>query len=161
VGPFSYFRDRRARESAASTSELSIDTGPPLDEQPVATTELNSLGDIGALLSQFRQFQTAADHGSMEVNGQVIDLRGSGLRQEILDAMEQHGADGTQQGTPIVVSAIPGFPEEILDALGRYGVDLGELGVERIPGEADSLPTEGESPDPADGPQIRDPFSGR
>lgn len=156
MGLFSYFLNRRARESAIPGSQVSLDTRTGATEGTSAMTEINGLGDIGALLSQFQQFQ----QGGMQVNDQVIDLRGSGLREEILGALAQHGVDASNKGSQIDASSVPGLQNDILAALGRHGLNPGAVGVERVPGEAGSLP-EATAASPDDGPQIKDPLAGQ
>ena len=59
-------------------------------------------------------------------SSQTIDMRGSGLREEILGIMSQHGIDASNpgsQGQNIDPSTIPGMQQQILDALSKHGID--------------------------------------
>jgi hypothetical protein len=59
----------------------------------------------------------------------VIDLRGTGLREQILGALEQHGIDpNASAGGEIDASQVPGLQEQIMQALEEAGVDVGQLG---------------------------------
>jgi hypothetical protein len=59
---------------------------------------------------------------------QTIDLRGSGAREEILDALRAHGIDPDQKGQTINAGSIPGLTQEILAALGGSGVQIPNAG---------------------------------
>jgi hypothetical protein len=58
----------------------------------------------------------------------VIDLRGTGLRDEIIGALQQHGIDpDAAPGTQINAGDAPGLQEQITQALENAGVDVSQL----------------------------------
>ena len=143
MGLFNFFRRRSERESAipggtteSLTRQLKGD-GSPIG-QPVGQAfpqtgqpqlNLTAPVDLGALMAMMQQaFQT----GNIQVSqgeGQVIDLRGSGLREQILGALEQHGIDpDAAAGSQINAGDVPGLQDQIMDALRDAGVDVGQLG---------------------------------
>ena len=76
--------------------------------------------------------QQAFESGNIQVTqgeSQVIDLRGSGLRDQIMGALEQHGIDPqAAQGAEIDADDVPGLQDQIMQALQDAGVDVGRLG---------------------------------
>lgn len=92
--------------------------------------ELQGLGleDGLAALSQIGPtIQQAIASGNAQVyqgQSQVLDMRGSGLREEILGIMNQHGID-PQAGTAnkaVDASAYGNMQQQILEALAKHGV---------------------------------------
>jgi len=84
--------------------------------------------DLGAVLGLVQQ---AWQSGNVEVRqgeSQVIDLRGSGLREQIIGALEQYGIDPNAQGQQIDAGNVPGLQEQIMRALEDAGVDVGQIG---------------------------------
>ena len=155
MGLFDYFRRRRQRESAVADLSLTADPSEQVqsmsvggDLQPQSpgvfgqpgqsgaiqpgAIDFAQLGQIGAMIAQ------AAQSGNIQIQqgeAQTIDLRGSGLREQILGIMEQHGIDASPgSGQQIDAGQIPGMQQEILDALSQAGVDVDALGG----GQADS-----------------------
>jgi hypothetical protein len=143
VGLFDFFKRRRERESAipgsspeSLTRQLKGD-GKPIG-QPVGqafpqagpqSVDLTAATDLAGVMAMMQQaFQT----GEIQVTQgekQVIDLRGSGLREQIMGALEQHGIDPeAAQGGQINASDVPGLQEQIMQALQDAGVDVGQLG---------------------------------
>ena len=59
---------------------------------------------------------------------QTIDLRESGAREEILDALRAHGIDPDQKGKTINAGSIPGLTQAILAAIGKSGVQIPNAG---------------------------------
>jgi hypothetical protein len=94
--------------------------------------------------------QTAFEQGNVEVSegqSQVIDLRGSGLREQILEAMREHGVDAEAgSGQTIDAGAVPGLQEAILKALAQHGVDPQQPGGASPGAEG----TGGQEPPPGD-----------
>ena len=64
----------------------------------------------------------------VEQSSQTIDLRGSGAREEIVDALKKHGIDPDKEGQTIDASSVPGLQEDILRALGEAGVQIPNAG---------------------------------
>jgi hypothetical protein len=143
VGLFDFFKRRRERESAipgdspeSLTRQLRGD-GQPIG-QPVGqafpqaspqSVDLTAATDLGGIMAMMQQaFQT----GNIQVTQgeqQVIDLRGSGLRDQIMGALEQHGIDPeAAQVGQINAGDVPGLQEQIMRALQDAGVDVGQLG---------------------------------
>ncbi len=141
MGLFDFFRRRRERESATAglamdpSQQLSSTSDPGAgatsqdrDAVDVAgeTYDLAALGQIGALIAQ------AAREGNIQVHQgtpQEIDLRGTGLREELLGIMQAHGIDAESgSGQQIDASQVPGMQQQILDALSQQGVDVQGIG---------------------------------
>jgi hypothetical protein len=146
VGLSDFFRRRRERESApppghsvsgdpAETGSTSSDTGPAQVPDDVRVnfklkgakgTDMAAIGEL---------VQKAFEQGSVEVSegeSQVIDLRGSGLREQILEAMREHGVDAEAGGGQTIdAGAVPGLQEAILKALAEHGVDPQQPGEAR------------------------------
>jgi hypothetical protein len=55
----------------------------------------------------------------VETSSQTIDLRGSGAREEIEDALRESGIDPDKKGQTIDASSVPGLQEKITGILGR------------------------------------------
>jgi hypothetical protein len=140
-----FFSGRRKRESAASAQaeaqefsgisrshDESVPEGSiqiPNGMQGNGTLELQGIGDLGNLGALIG---TALAQGNVSVSGQsqVIDLRGTGLREQMVEALEAHGIDvESQQGQQIDAGSIPGLGPEVLGLLSQAGVDLDGDGV--------------------------------
>ena len=142
MGLFDFFRRRRERESAipggtpeSLTRQLKGD-GEPIGQPvgkafPQAGQNFNLTGATD-LTSMLAMFQQAVQNGSFEVTqggNQVIDLRGTGLREEIMGALQQHGIDpDAAPGAQINAGDVPGLEEQIMQALENAGVDVSQLG---------------------------------
>lgn len=151
-----------AKESAsAQLPEQVIAMQQQAAAQAGGATQVTSLSDIGALLSQWQQFQQLAG-SQAQVSTQVYDLRGvEGLRDEILSAVQSHGVptDGSQViGMSGAVNQDPhdlmGLQGDILGILAKHGVDVSALGVEQVAG----APAPAEPTAAADLPPIQDPL---
>lgn len=59
---------------------------------------------------------------------QPIDLRGSGAREKVVEALRQHGIDPDKQGQQIDASSMPGLQKAILGILGLAGVEIPNAG---------------------------------
>ncbi len=55
----------------------------------------------------------------VEKSSQTIDLRGTGARQEIEEALRESGIDPDKKGQTIDASSVPGLQEKITGILGR------------------------------------------
>jgi hypothetical protein len=55
----------------------------------------------------------------VETSSETIDLRGSGARQEIEEALRESGIDPDKKGQTIDASSVPGLQEKITGILGR------------------------------------------
>lgn len=105
-----------------------------------AVTDISGLGDIGSLMSQWQQFQQGSP-GATQVSSQTYDLRGSGMRDEILAALQKHGIPTDGRSAIGVAGAIDEDPHDMMDLQGdilgilaKHGIDTGRLGIEQVPG---------------------------
>ena len=139
MGLFDFFKRRRDRESAipggtpeSLTRQLKGDGKPIGQAIPQAGQpqfDLTAPMDLGAMLGLMQQAFQSGNVQFSQGENQVIDLRGSGLREEILGAMQQHGIDpDAADGSQINAADIPGLQEQIMQALQNAGVDVGQLG---------------------------------
>lgn len=55
----------------------------------------------------------------VETSNQTIDLRGTGARQQIEEALRESGVDPDKKGQTIDVSSVPGLQEKIAGILGK------------------------------------------
>jgi hypothetical protein len=136
---FDFFRKRRERESEIPGGEMPESlkrqlegdggtVGQPIGPTPQQGFDFSGAADLSSMLGMMQQ---AFQSGSYEVNinqaeGQTIDMRGSGLRDEILEAMRQAGIDpenATAEGQ-INAADYQGLQEQILQALRNHGVDV-------------------------------------
>jgi hypothetical protein len=109
MGLFSFFKDRRAKESAVPSSEALGSFASPEGQAVVG----QQIGAAGA-----------------ETHSQTIDMRGTGLREEILGIMQQHGIDAESGTARNVDAAVYGdMQQELLAALARHGIDPGASGT--------------------------------
>ncbi len=138
MGLFNFFGRRRERESAVPggtpeslTRQLKGDgtpIGQPVQGAGQPQFQLTGATDLAGMLGMMQQaFKT----GNIQVSqgeSQVIDLRGSGLREQILGAMQQHGIDPeTVDGSQINAGDVPGLQEQIMQALENAGVDVSQF----------------------------------
>jgi hypothetical protein len=73
--------------------------------------------------------QLGIDKVRVEQSGnQVLDLRGTDAREQVLEALREHGIDPDKQGQTINAESIPGLQESIFRALGQAGVQIPETG---------------------------------
>jgi hypothetical protein len=82
---------------------------------------MQSLASLGPMIQQ------AMAQGNVNIEQdapQSIDMRGSGLREEIVGIMQQHGLDpDSMSGQQVDASAMPAMQQQILEALGKHGID--------------------------------------
>ena len=152
---FDFFRRRRERESAlpgaapdSITRRLKGDgepIGQPVGQafpqagaQGLDVSAFFNTNDLGGMLGAIG---AAIQQGNFQVSqgeSQTIDLRGTGVREEILEAMRSHGIDpDAADGAQIDASSMPGLQQQILQALSNHGVDLGSIDGAAIHIDAD------------------------
>jgi hypothetical protein len=153
VGLGDFFRRRRERESAIPPSaqidqpsealgSFASAEGQPVVGRQVGGDQFGS-GDFGdlpgmadglAALTQLGpMIQKAIAEGNVQIDqggSQTIDLRGTGLREEILGIMQQHGIDAESGSAQNVDAGGYGdMQRQILEALARHGIDPGASGT--------------------------------
>ena len=94
-----------------------------------ADASWSSVGDATSAEELGRQVaaRMGLDPDSVEVDQsstQTVDLRGTDAREEIIEALRQHGIDPDQKGQEIDASNVPGLQEAIFKALGDAGVQI-------------------------------------
>ena len=147
MGLFDFFRNRRQRESALEQAETETDLGTfakpegqDVVGQQVAGAPGFSGGDVD--LSQLgSMIQSAIEHGNVTIEqgpSQTIDMRGTGLREEILGIMQQHGLN-PEGGASMNVNAgdYGDMQKQIMDALSKHGVNIDGGGVHVDPSAED------------------------
>jgi hypothetical protein len=136
-----FFSRRRKRESAipestdATLGSFARSEGQPVvgqqvgGGQPAIDVEgLSGLDGLQMLAQLGPMIQQAMASGNVQVSQgepEVLDLRGTGLREEILGIMSEHGIDpeaGTA-GQSIDASAYGNMQQQIMEALAKHGVD--------------------------------------
>jgi hypothetical protein len=55
---------------------------------------------------------------------QTVDLSGTGARDQVLQALREHGIDPDKKDQTIDATGVPGLQESIFRALGRAGVQI-------------------------------------
>jgi hypothetical protein len=141
MGLFSFFKDRRAKESAVPPSEalgsFANSEGQAVVGQQVGAGSANihsvPAGGLDALTQLGPMIQRAIAEGNVQIEqgpSQTIDMRGTGLREEILGLMQQHGIDA-ESGTvrSVDASAYGDMQQQMLAALARHGIDPGASGT--------------------------------
>jgi septum formation topological specificity factor MinE len=140
VGILDFFRRRRQRESAIPESGSELSPATPADQpvvgqqfsgQPAGGIDASGGFDVSSLsgLAGFAEaMKQAAAQGDAEVtqSSQTLDLRGTGLREEIVEIMKRHGIDpdsGSVQSAQINAASMPAMQAEMLEALKRHGID--------------------------------------
>ena len=139
MGLFDFFKSRREKESALQPSEIESAPGTfanPEGQQVVGTQVPGTSGievqgmsaaDGLAMLSQLGpMIQQAMKTGNVQISQmppQVIDMRGTGLREEILGIMGQHGisTDGSS-GETVNAADYGEMQKQIAEALEKHGV---------------------------------------
>src|SRR3954447_8670206 len=136
-----FFSRRRKKESAIPEAEApALGSFAQAEGQPVIGEQVGGgmaggvnvqglgAGDAMAMLSQIGPaIQQAIASGNVQITqGQpeVIDMRGSGLREQIMGIMQQHGIDPENPGQSTVdASAYGNMQQQILTALSQHGVN--------------------------------------
>jgi hypothetical protein len=139
MGLFDFFKSRRAKESAIPNQEVEPAPGAFANPegQPVVGGQVPgapgfevqgmSTADGLAVLSQLGpMIQQAMKTGNVQVSQlppQVIDMRGTGLREEILGIMGQHGisTDGSS-GETVNAANYGDMQKQIAEALEKHGI---------------------------------------
>jgi hypothetical protein len=142
-----FFSRRKKKESAIpeSANEQALGSFANAEGQPVIGQQVGGgqpqidLQNMGALdgLQTLMQLgpmiQQAMATGNVQVSQgepQVLDMRGSGLREEILGIMSQHGIDPENAtASNVDASAYGDMQKQILDALAKHGIDPGASGT--------------------------------
>jgi hypothetical protein len=125
VGLFDFFKKRRERESAIPEAQLEGVDQPVVGQQVQGAEQLPGGLDLSQLGPMI---QSAIEQGNVTIEqgpSQTIDMRGSGLREEILGIMKQHGIDaegGSQES--INAGDYPDMQRQILEALAKHGVNI-------------------------------------
>ena len=150
---FGFFKNRKERESALPPSEpvespdralgsFAGSEGKPVVGRQVggggfdpssAESGLGAADGLAALAQLGPMIQKAITEGNVQIvhgPAQTVDLRGTGLREQILGIMQEHGIDAEAgTGATSVDAADYGeMQRQILDALSNHGVDLGATG---------------------------------
>ena len=118
------FRRRRARESAIPSSSAdpeALGSFARSDGQPVVGQQIG--GGAPAMPASLTDLPGMFE-SMQSLDAQTIDMRGSGLREEILGIMQQHGLDpDSMSGQQVDASSMPAMQQQILDALAKRGID--------------------------------------
>jgi hypothetical protein len=145
MGLFDFFKNRREKESAVQLSDAestSLGSFANPDGQEVVGSQVPGSASIDvqglsaadglAMLSQLGpMIQQAMATGNVQISQgepQVLDLRGTGLREEIMGIMSQHGIDpetGVNSGENVNAANYEGMQQQILEALSKHGVPTG------------------------------------
>jgi septum formation topological specificity factor MinE len=146
VGLFDFFKRRREREGAIPSPSTQVNPLSTQGDEPVVGQqsssppsagvgggfEVSTLGGLAGLADAMKQ---AAAQGNTQVtqSSQTLDLRGTGLREEIVEIMKRHGIDpdsGAVQGTQLNAASMPAMQVEMLEALKRHGIDTGGASIQ-------------------------------
>ena len=132
MGLFDFLRrkDERAMPDPGSTEFEQAVHGSKLPGSEISgSSELNwsSVGDASSAeeLGKRVASQMGLDPDLVQVDqstSQTVDLRGTGTREELLEALRQHGIDPEQEGQRIDASSVPGLQKAIYEILRRGGV---------------------------------------
>ena len=124
MGLFDFFKRRRERESAVPEAELDA-----IEQQPVVGQQVEGAQQLpdGIDLSQLGpMIQSAIEQGNVTIEqgpSQTIDMRGTGLREEILGIMKDHGLD-PDKSDEINAGDYGDMQKQILEALSKHGVNV-------------------------------------
>jgi hypothetical protein len=161
MGLFDFFKNRRDKESAVHLSADSTETSlgsfaspegqEVVGKQVAGTPGWDVQGMSGAdglaMLAQLGpMIQQAMATGNVQITQgepQVLDLRGTGLREEIMGIMGQHGIDpksGVTGGESVNAANYGDMQKQILEALAKHGVPTG---LEPPSGEQPPQPSSG------------------
>ena len=135
------FSRRRKRESAIPEStDVALGSFANPEGQPVVGQQvgggqptfdaegLSGMDGLKMLAQLGPMIQQAMASGQVQVfqgQPQVLDMRGSGLREEIMEIMGQHGIDpaGGTANQDIDASAYGNMQQQIMEALAKHGID--------------------------------------
>jgi hypothetical protein len=169
VGIFSFFRNRRMSESALASPEQQAaieqamaqaeawqaSAGAQTQASYTQVEGVGGLSGLGALISQLHAAQQAGV--TLESGNQVIDMRGSGMREEILGVIAAHGIDASKPGE-VDGSSADGLQQEILAVLARNGIDVNQAAMGMPFAIVDEKSKEPAEPIDPTVPQIRNPL---
>ena len=136
----SFFERRRRRESAVQPGDELTPEAPPTKEaepvgrsfedvgQPISVNMGAGPADIAGVLGMIGQAMRSGQVQVQHSENQVIDLRGSGLREEIVEAMRLSGVDPQANDGQIDAGQYGDLQRQILEALQRHGVDVARGG---------------------------------
>jgi hypothetical protein len=144
VGLFDFFKGRRDSEDALAAARegeppalgsFASHDGESVVGQQVPGAQMANIDVQGlsaadglAMLAQLGpMIQQAMATGNVQITQgepQVLDLRGTGLREEIMGIMSQHGIDPENHAMNANVNAADygDMQRQILEALGKHGV---------------------------------------
>jgi len=141
VGLFDYVKRRRERESAVSPADLAAYTDPvqPSREEPAdvvgrpfraSGVQVNVGGnlDLGSLMGMVFEAMRTGSVQVSQAKRQTIDMSGTGLRDQILEALRAAGYDPEAGPQQIDATADPALQERVLGALTEHGIDLSAAG---------------------------------
>ena len=129
MGMFDFFKRRHEREAAVHVPEPASGSETVVGSQVPGggTVQGLDLAEIGtAIQKAFAEGNVTVEQGPT----QTLDLRGTGLREEILGIMKEHGIDpaaGTA-GQNIDAGDYGNMQQQILAALAKHGVDPNAAG---------------------------------
>jgi hypothetical protein len=145
VGLFDFFSRRRRRESAIPAPSTAAQPLAQAD-QPVAGQQFSpaptaagagafDVSSLGGLAGLAETMQQAAARGDTKIvrSSQTLDLRGTGLREEIVEIMKRYGIDPDSdgmQGAQINAASMPAMQAEMLEALKCHGIDTGGASIQ-------------------------------
>jgi septum formation topological specificity factor MinE len=148
VGLFDFFKRRRDRESAIPapstevirpSAQVQADqpvVGQQFDSAPAAGAgggfDVSSLSGLAGLADAMKQAAAQRD-AQVTQSSQTLDLRGTGLRDEIVEIMKRHGIDpesGAMQGAQFNAASMPAMQAEMLEVLKRHGIDTGGASIQ-------------------------------
>jgi hypothetical protein len=137
MGLFDFFKRRRQRESAIPEAEIQSQDQPVVGQQVEGAQQLPGGIDLSQLGPMI---QSAIAQGNVTVEqgpAQTIDMRGSGLREEIVGIMKSHGIDAEAGDAQASINAgdYGDMQKQILEALSKHGLNLGEGEVQIQPPE--------------------------
>ena len=145
MGLFDFFKRRRDRERAVPSAESGSQSlgsfadgdGPVVGQQVGGAGEFSSASvniegvagmaqGLEALAQLGPMIQKAVAEGNVTIEqgpSQTIYMRGSGLREEILGIMRQHGIDPEGQSQDLDVADYGTMQQQILEVLAKHGID--------------------------------------
>lgn len=141
MGVFGFLKRRRERESAIPPADLQAASTPPPaepaepvgqmidggDRQPISLNLGSGQPDVAAVVGMVGEALRSGQFQISQSESQVIDVRESGLREQIVEAMRQAGVDPDgNAGAEINAADYGDLQGQILQALSDHGVDLGE-----------------------------------
>jgi protein-tyrosine-phosphatase len=146
VGLFDFFKRRRQRESAVPSPSTQVSPLSSQGEEPVVGQQFSAppaagtpggfdVSSLSGLANLADAMKQAAAQGDPQVtqSSQTLDLRGTGLREEIVEIMKRHGIDpdsGAMQGAQVNAASMPAMQAEMLEALKRHGIDTGGASIQ-------------------------------